>query len=173
MLQLITIIVAIWLTKNAHACFPHSRSRRQTNGCFFSAGTYGGGGGNAFNELLDNCGAVIKRITIRAWSYIDAIQITYRLSNGQDYTAGFHGGYGGARHVIDIDITNEEKIIGIFGRSASYVDRLGFITNKGRIFGPYGGCGGRSFNVDSCHIRGIYGRSASYLDSIGFFCSHI
>ena len=149
------------------------RSRRQTYGCFFSAGTYGGGGGYAFNELLDNCGAVIKRITIRAALYVDAIQFTYQLSNGQDYTAGFHGGHGGTRYEINIDVANGEKVIGIFGKSAAFVDQIGFITNKGRIFGPYGGCGGRNFHVDSCHIRGVFGRSALYLDSIGFFCSHV
>ena len=151
----------------------HNRSRRQSYGCFFSAGTYGGGGGSAFNELLDNCGAVIKRITIRAAHYVDAIQVTYRPSTGQDFTAGHHGGHGGTRYEINIDIDNGEKIIGIFGKSASLVDQIGFITNKGRIFGPYGECGGRYFHVNSCHIREIFGRSASLLDSIGFFCSHI
>lgn len=156
-----------------HSSVKLDRSRRQSYGCSFSLGTFGGGGGYAFNELLDSCGAVVKRIVIHAALYVDAIQITYRLSNGRDYTASFHGGYGGTRYVINIDIYNGEKVIGVFGKSAAFVDQLGFITNKGRIFGPYGGCGGWNFNVNSCHIRGIYGRSALYLDSIGFYCSHV
>ena len=173
--------IIIICTLLPHVCIDPTRvytlnklpSRRQSYGCFFSAGTYGGGGGSAFNELLDNCGAIIKRINIRAAWYVDAIQITYRLSNGQDYTAGYHGANGGTGYLINIDINNGEKIIGIFGKNATYVDQLGFITNKGRIFGPYGDCGGDNFHVNSCHIRGIFGRSAAFLDSIGFQCSHL
>ena len=40
--------------------------------------------------------------------------------------------------------------------SGSRVDQLGFVTNKGRIFGPYGGCGGGSFTVNSCLVRGMF-----------------
>ena len=74
--------------------------------------------------------------------------------------------------MIDVNVDGGEKINGIFGKSGSKVDQLGFITNWGRIFGPYGGCGGGNFHVNSCHLCGIIGRSGSLLDSIGFFCSH-
>lgn len=148
------------------------RTRRQS-GCTFAAGTFGGGGGGAFNEVINECAATIRRIRIRHGGVIDGIQITYRLSNGQDYTAGHHGGRGGGESVIDVNVNGGEKIIGVFGQSGSLVDRLGFITNHGRIFGPYGGCGGGHFRVNSCHIRGVYGRSGGRIDSIGFFCSRL
>ena len=73
--------------------------------------------------------------------------------------------------MIDVDVDGGERIIGAFGRSGREVDQLGFTTNKGRVFGPYGGSGGGPFTVNSCHIRGIFGRSGSRIDAIGFFCS--
>ena len=148
------------------------RSRIQTSGCHFSEGAFGGGGGGSFNELPNNCGAVVRRIVLRSGSLIDAIQVTYRLSNGQDSTGSNYGGTGGGKHTIDIDVDNGERLIGVFGKSGSRVDQLGFVTNKGRIFGPYGGCGGGSFTVNSCLVRGIFGRSGSGIDSIGFHCSN-
>ena len=162
-------IFKYWLES---ACIYNRSKRYSGTGCF-SLDTYGGGGGYAFNEVPNNCGAVIRKITIRAARVVDSIQITYRLSNGQYHTAGRHGGLGGRQHVIYVDVNNGEKIIGIFGKSAALVDQLGFVTNKGRIYGPYGGCGGRNFHVSSCLVRGIFGRSAQLLNSIGFHCSYV
>ena len=85
---------------------------------------------------------------------------------------GYYGGNGGTQSQIDIDVDNEERIVAIFGRSYDYLDSLGFITNKGRIFGPYGGTGGTPFKVESCNIGGIYGRSYDWIDSIGFYCNN-
>ena len=148
------------------------RTQIQQSGCQFSAGTFGGGGGGAFNELPGNCGGTIRSVRLRSGSRIDSIQITYRLSNGQDYTGAHHGGTGGGLRTFNVDVDGGERIVGVFGKSGSEVDRLGFVSNRGRIFGPYGGNGGGNFNVNSCNVRGIYGRSGSRLDSIGFFCSH-
>jgi len=75
--------------------------------------------------------------------------------------------------VISIDVMDSERIVGIFRRTGAIVDRLGFITNRGRVFGPYGGCGGTPFTMNSCILHGIHGRSAATLDSIGFFCSSV
>ena len=145
---------------------------QQSSGCEFSAGTFGGGGGGSFNELYDNCRATIRRIIIRSGSRLDSIQVTYRLSTGQDYTGERRGGTGGSEQKIEIDVDGGEQVIGVFGRSGGEVDQLGFVTNKGRIFGPYGGCGGGSFTVNSCLVRGIFGRAGKRIDSIGFSCSH-
>ena len=110
---------------------------------------------------------------IRSAALIDGIQLTYQYSNGVQYTSGYHGGTGGHAHRITINVSRGERVIGVFGRSAALVDSLGFITNWGRIFGPYGGCGGRAFTVHSCKVKGIHGRSAALLDSIGFFCGTV
>lgn len=108
-----------------------------------------------------------------AGSVIDSIQLTYKLSNGHYTTGKCFGGRGGKQHVINIDVNRGEKIIGVFGRNGRLVDQLGFVTNKGRIFGPYGSCGGGKFTVNSCEVRGIFGRSGSLIDSIGFFCGTV
>ena len=144
---------------------------QQSSSCEFYAGSYGGGGGNAFDEIPNNCDATIKKIYIRAGDAIDSIQITYRLSNGQHYSAIRHGGNGGQQYTIDIDVDGGERIVGVLGRSGNHVDQLGFFTNQGRIFGPYGRCGGGPFTVNRCHVRGIFGRSGSMIDSIGFHCT--
>lgn len=141
--------------------------------CHNSAGTYGGSDGRAFNELPENCNAVVRRISVRCGTLLDAIQVTYRLANGQDSTYSRHGGGGGSEHRIEIDVDGGERIYGVFGRSGGSVDNIGFVTSRGRIFGPYGECGGGPFTVNSCHMRGIFGRSSSTIDSIGFFCSNV
>ena len=109
----------------------------------YIAGPYGGGGGGAFNDFADNCKAIVTRIEIRSGVYVDAIKVTYQLSNGLRYTGGHHGGGGGGLHHIDLN--NGGRINGIFGRYGSLIDQIGFVTNHGRIFGPYGGIGGISF----------------------------
>ena len=146
------------------------RSRRDV--CI-SAGPYGGGGGGEFNELLDNCNAIVSSIFIRSGSFIDAIQFTYRYSSGSYHIGNHNGGYGGGGHTIHIDVEGGERLTGVFGQSGSKIDRLGFITNWSRIYGPFGGCGGGPFTVSSCIVKGIFGRSGSNLDRIGFHCSGI
>ena len=145
------------------------RTKRTSRVCR-SAGPYGSGIGGAFVELPDNCNAVVSNIFIRSGSRVDALQLTYRHSNGNYYTSGYHGGTGGSVFRITINVSRGERVIGFFGRSGADIDNLGFITNWGRIFGPYGGCGGGPFTVNSCNVKGIHGRSGRLLHSIGFFC---
>ena len=104
---------------------------------FIGNPTYGGGGGGAFNDFLDNCNAIVKRIAICSGSLVDAIQVTYQLSNGLEHTAGHHGGGGGGLHYIHLNYRNGERINGIFGKSGALVDQLGFITNHGRCLSPF------------------------------------
>ena len=110
-------------------------------------------------------------IVIRSGRRIDAIQVMYKLSNGREYEGSRRGGTGGKEHMINIDVDRGERIIGVFGRSGESVDMLGFVTNKGRTFGPYGRLGGGPFTVNGCHLRGLFGRSGASIDSIGFHCS--
>ena len=121
--------------------------------------------GHLLNCLtLQCCNAVVCRIIIRydgrqihaiqITYQIHAIRITYQYTSGQDYTLSYHGGNGGRRTVISIDVMDSERIVGIFGRTRAIVDMLGFIT---RVFGPYGGCGGTPFTVNSCILCGIHG----------------
>ena len=78
-----------------------------------------GSGGGSFNELLDNCGAVVRRIVLRSGSLIDAIQVTYRFSNGQDSTGSIYIWWNWRREAHDVD--GGERLIGVFGKSGSRV----------------------------------------------------
>ena len=149
----------------------HTCRAGEQSGCTRIAGPYGGRGGGAFHEFIDGCHATITKIIIRSGRLIDAIQVTYKKRNGHLYTSRQHGGNGGG--VSTIQLRDGEMIIGIFGKSGRLVDQLGFVTNYGRIFGPYGGSGGGSFRVNGCHLRGIFGGSGRLLDSIGFYCSSL
>lgn len=143
----------------------------QQLGCHSSHGPFGGSGGRAFNELPDDCEAVVDRIRIRSGRRLDSIQITYKLSNGRTYTGRKYGENGGSPHTVDIRVDEAERIIGVFGKSGRKVDQIGFVTNFGRVLGPYGGNGGSDFRVDGCNLRGIFGRHGDEIDSIGFHCS--
>ena len=74
---------------------------------------------------------------------------------------------------IDLNVDQGERIIAVWGRSETKVDQLGFATNHGRIFGPYGGNGGNYFKVEGCYLRGISGKSKTLVDSLGFHCSKV
>ena len=133
--------------------------------CPWPVGPYGGRGGrDIFTEIY--CNADVSRIFIRAGGVVDGIMFTYQYPGGKSFNGGYHGGYGGYAHTITINVSKGERVIGVFGRSGGLVDLLGFVTNWGRIFGPYGTCGGRPFTVNSCKVKGIQGRAGGYLDSI-------
>ncbi len=140
------------------------------SGCT-SAGPYGGSGGDSFSELLDDCHSHVKKIVIRSGSRVDSIQVTYKFSNDKLETGKYYGGIGGKESIVNIDVDNDEKIVSIFGRSGRMIDNIGFVTNFGTIFGPYGGNGGKAFTVNHCLLRGFFGREGSKIDSLGFYCS--
>jgi hypothetical protein len=147
----------------------YDRTRRSVGGCKVVTHTYGGGGGGSFVDVPFHCHGTIRKIVIHSGTVIDSIQLFFDRGNGQYHVSARHGGGGGGRH--EITLFSSERIIGIFGKTGHLVDQLGFVTNYGRIFGPYGACGGSPFTVNSCELRGIYGKSGALLDSIGFFCS--
>src|SRR3989304_4502713 len=133
---------------------------------------FGGTGGDVFDDIT-SAGAIvvgIKSITIRSGSKVDAIQVTYILSNGSTFQAAKHGGSGGDQHVINF--AEGENIITLEGRSGSRVDQLKFTTrdNSGatKVYGPYGGSGGSPFIVNGA-VGGFFGRSGSGLDAIGAY----
>ena len=101
----------------------------QRIGCSRIVGLYGGKGGGPFIELPDHCNAVVSKIFIRAAAQVDGIQLTYQYSNGHQYAGSYHGGTGGTVHRITINVSQGERVVGVFGRSASLVNNLGFVTN--------------------------------------------
>jgi hypothetical protein len=127
---------------------------------------HGGGGGNAFSDDLTQACRLVK-VAIRHGKEVDGIQGTYVTPTGSEFTGGFHGGSGGSPSEFTLE--PDEHIVAVEGRSGGRVDRLTFITNKGRRHGPYGGDGGSPFELSNLAVGGFFGRSGSRLDAIGFF----
>jgi hypothetical protein len=141
-----------------------------------SSQQYGGSGGDVFSDpvlIKDPPVVGIKTINIRSGSEVDAIQISYLLSDGTVYAAPTHGGSGGSPQTINFG--KEEKILAIVGRSGSKVDQLNFLTitdtGQRNTYGPYGGNGGDEFILNA-EVLGIFGRSGSRLDAVGFYTAY-
>ena len=124
---------------------------------------YGGGGGTAFDD--SSFRGPITRITVRSAAKVDSIQVTY---DGKP--AGQHGGGGGNPH--DVSFAPGEQIIAVFGRYATNVDQIGFVTQfpngELRQHGPWGGDGGNPFYIIG-KVSSFFGRSAQILDAVGVF----
>ena len=56
------------------------------------------------------------------------------------------------------------------GRSGSEIDELEFITDTGKVCGPFGGGGGGAFvsSIPGCWLSYISGRSGSRIDQLTF-----
>jgi jacalin-like lectin domain-containing protein len=144
----------------------------------FKTPSYGGGGGGAAWDDAQSMATTppvgFKKIAVRSGIYVDRLEPTYALDNGNTYTPG-HGGAGGTP--ASFDFVPNEILIGIQGRSGSLVDQLSFLTaviyGGGdppflQTRGPYGGTGGAPFTIWG-EIAAFYGRSDAYLDAIGCY----
>jgi Jacalin-like lectin domain len=125
----------------------------------------GGKGGNEFAEDLTLFCKLIA-VRIRSGSEVDSIEGVYLLPSGVEESGPRHGGGGGSEKMFRLE--PDEFITAVEGRSGKRVDRLQFITNKGRRSDAYGGTGGEAFTVNALHVGGFVGRSGSRLDAIGF-----
>jgi Jacalin-like lectin domain len=129
---------------------------------------FGGPGGNAFSDPELERGARVVEVQVRSGEYVDSVQLVFTLSDGRTVLGPQHGGEGGELSVFHLDA--DEYLIGISGRSGSYIDSIRFQTNK-RTSPTFGGSGGnRDFRVKvpaNTQVTGLTGRSGQYLDAIG------
>lgn len=136
------------------------------------SGRYGQGGpdlGVLFNDYLrydPSTWGSIARITVYADSRVLGISVTYR---GEQTT--HHGGALGTAH--SIELSDNEFITQVTGRSGWAIDQLSFRTNQGRAFGPYGGNGGSEFTANLegralVAFAGQEGQSTAAIRSIQF-----
>lgn len=126
----------------------------------------GGSGGDEFSDDLTQAVRIVK-ISIRHGARVDAIQTTWLLTDGTQFTGVRHGGGGGKESVIEFG--SNEYILTIQGRSGSRIDSLTITTNK-KSYGPYGGDGGQSFGPIPVEAAGgFFGRSGTEVDAIGVF----
>jgi hypothetical protein len=128
----------------------------------------GGQGGSAFSDPEPAQGGRIIEIQIRSGDHVDSVQLVYMLRDGRAVAGPQHGGAGGGLNVFHLDA--DEYLIGISGRSGSYIDSIRFETNK-RTSPTFGGTGGsRDFRIDvpaNTQVSGLAGRAGQYLDAIG------
>ena len=122
----------------------------------------GGWGGGYWTDLYrSSYGGDITRIEIRSHHYIVAIRARYGNVWGN-----WHGGSG--HSFVAYDLSPGEKIRTVVGRSGSYVDALGFITDRSRVLSQRGGGGGvsRVKVQDGCYLKYFSGQTGSLVDQL-------
>ncbi len=133
---------------------------------------YGAAGGTAFTDPAP-ANEVLTGVSIRAGWWLDRIQALGTPSN-----MPYHGGTGG--NAVTATVPAGEYLVrmyGVYGTTA--VGKLTFVTNTGRVLGPYGlgqggGTGAGSFDITvpaGSRIVGFTGRSGTYLNAIGVLYS--
>ncbi len=134
--------------------------------------TYGGRGGNHFDDGVENVNIVgIRTVNIRSGNQVDAIQVDYMLSDGSVFKGPYHGGHGGS--VSAISLANGEWICKVEGKTnGSLVDQLTLsIKNAAgttRKVGPFGKTGKTAFMKEG-HIVAFHGGAGDLLNRIGFY----
>ena len=128
------------------------------------AASFGGGGGSPFDDLAAAGGSVnaITKIVVRSGSYVDNISTTYAKTGGGTYV-GTHGGGGGAASTINL--ASGEKIVGIKGRSGSFLDQVSFVVRGPggqKVYGPYAA---RRRTVQLEAEIDLIGRRGTYVDA--------
>ena len=128
----------------------------------------GGNGGTPFLDSVPEQGARVIEVQVRSGDHVDSAQLVYMLGDGRTESGPQHGGSGGSLNVFHLDA--DEYLIGISGRSGSYIDSIRFETNK-RTSPTFGGSGGnRDFRIEvpvNTQVSGLTGRSGQYLDAVG------
>jgi hypothetical protein len=152
---------------------------------------HGGGGGGPFRM---DCGrGVLIGVEGGAGAYVDAVrpvcarvQTTGGLGAAAPW-AGKAGGNGG--HAMSLRCPPGWGVVGVFGRSGSYVDQLGLhcapleVSAQGVAvragntrLGPEGGNGGDPFD-DRCPAgqvaTGLSGRSGTFVDQLSLLCARV
>lgn len=137
---------------------------------------FGGTGGTPFDDTLLAPARIVRMLTLttRSGTYIDSIQATYRLENGEIWTAPIHGGGGGSP--ITISLTDEDQLSTLLLKTGDVVDQVTMITSRGghpnHVYGPFGGNGGSPHYILGNSVA-LYGRCGSYLDALGVYGDHL
>ena len=134
----------------------------------------GGPGGAAYLDPEPERGARVIEVQVHAREFVNAVQLIYLTRDGRTVSGPYHGGPRGFFSVFHLE--EDEHLIGIAGRSGTYVDSIQFMTNK-RTSPTFGGRGGdHEFHLDippDTEVAGFTGRSGEYVDAIGLTFSPI
>jgi large repetitive protein len=127
---------------------------------------FGGAGGTPFTDSVAS-NQSLTGINVRSGWWLDSIQGI--LNTG---ALPAHGGTGG--NLSAITWPAGEYLVRSYGLHGTYVGQISFVTNTGRVLGPFGtGQGGMNttnfdYSVPAGHeIIGFSGRASGFLDAIG------
>ncbi|MCO7227436.1 jacalin-like lectin [Pleionea sp. CnH1-48] len=130
----------------------------------------GSASGTGFADI-PNDASVISKIKVRSGPWIDAIQMTHRLSTEAAQSYSQHGGNGGG--VSEFVLGDDEYITKITGEYGDYIGSITFHTNK-RVSPTYGlassNGSGSTYELsapEGYEITGFQGRADNYLRAIG------
>lgn len=140
-------------------------------------GGWGGQKGDAFDDLLQlnpmfKTVVGIRSINISSADQINAIQVTYKVSDGSLHVGSTHGK--NSKPPVTISLASGEYVVKISGSTnGDFVDQLTIVTKgppdyKHTVYGPFGRAGNHSFTFEGC-VLGFYGRSGDVLDNIGIY----
>ncbi|KAM4632210.1 zymogen granule membrane protein 16-like [Discoglossus pictus] len=129
------------------------------------SGEYGGGGGKRFSQSGNQLDGALTAIRVRVnRNYVVGLQARYGT-----VWSSYQGGKLG--DLEEIFLHPGENVIQVSGKYSTYIRRLMFITNKGRMF-SFGKDYGTSFNgvplFPNTVLRYFSGSSGSVIDAIGF-----
>jgi hypothetical protein len=135
---------------------------------------FGGIGGTTFS---DNAAATqpLTSVAINSGWWIDSIQGISSIG-----ALAVHGGKGGYRTTFSLSAN--EYIVRVYGAysASSYIGKISFVTNTGKVFGPYGKALGDTnsssfdYTVPAGNaVVGFSGKSDTFLNAIGVIYSSI
>lgn len=128
-----------------------------------------GGYGGTSKQVTVPEGAEIVSMTILWGSYVNAVSLGYRLSNGQTGEISVAGG-DGAANTKTIKLPSGLQIRTVMGTYGAYINSLTIVTNDGDVHGPYGSDGPAPFRfeIPECtNLVGLLGRPGKWLDAFG------
>ena len=132
---------------------------------------FGGTGGGYFDDYIDiNNITGIVGMSINAGIFVDSIEVTYRLKDGNNYTAPMRGGPGGAD--FSFTLADGEKLTRMEGiTDGMFIFILKFYSNLNNVYGPYGRLSQMctQFSVAATEIIAFFGRVGGILDAIGVY----
>lgn len=124
---------------------------------------YGGHDNPSWDDITQSTLDIFGVESIRIWANTDlvqGIQVSYRLRSGEVIPGEKHGKCGSLSQSVTFTLHKNEVITEFSGGSGSWIDQLQFRTSENRVFGPYGGKGGKPFCEvadEGAHIAGFFG----------------
>lgn len=128
--------------------------------------------GNPFDDFaIVESNTRIEKIVVRSYDYwIRYIGVTY--SNGQTFDHGtYSSGTATDTAELVVELDEDEYIVRAFGGYGWWVNRIGFETSKGNIYGDFGPAGGGVYEFDfgaENALVHIFGRVSDRLYLLGF-----